>query len=241
MQCVAQVEIDEFCLKVLNKHWPNVPKFKDVRDVGKHNLPAADLICGGFPCQDVSLAGKRAGLKGKRSTLWSEFSRIIGEVRPQWVVAENVRGLFTSDNGRFFGNILRDLAQLGYDAEWDCLSAAFFGAPQLRHRVYIIAYPQSNSRRSPGLPYIFIKNRADLGEHRRPASKITWNGISINRKDDTTYINNFPESIFLRVDNGVYNGLDKDTAAHRMKQSGNAVIPQVAEFIGQCIVQAETP
>ena len=86
MECVAQVEIDDFCQKVLTKHWANVPKYKDVRDVGKHNLPTAELICGGFPCQDVSLAGKRKGLEGKRSTLWSEFFRIACEVQPRWVI-----------------------------------------------------------------------------------------------------------------------------------------------------------
>ena len=95
MECVAQVEIDDFCQKVLTKHWANVPKFKDVRDVGKNNLPTADLICGGFPCQDVSLVGARKGLEGKRSTLWSEFHRIICEVQPRWVVIENVLRLLS--------------------------------------------------------------------------------------------------------------------------------------------------
>ena len=84
MECAWQVEIDEFCNKVLAKHWPNVRRYKDVREVGKHNLEPVDLICGGFPCQDVSLAGQRAGLEGKRSTLWSEFYRIICEIRPKF-------------------------------------------------------------------------------------------------------------------------------------------------------------
>lgn len=135
-----QVEIDDYCNRVLAKHWPDVARFRDVRDVGAHNLEAVDLICGGFPCQDVSLAGQRAGLEGKRSTLWSEFARIIGELRPRWVLAENVPGLLSSDDGRFFGNVLRDLAACGYDAEWDCIPAAAVGAPHRRDRVFIIAH-----------------------------------------------------------------------------------------------------
>ncbi|KKN11577.1 hypothetical protein LCGC14_1025270 [marine sediment metagenome] len=96
MECAWQVEIDDYCQKVLTKHWPDVPKFKDVRDVGRKNLKPVDLICGGFPCQDVSVAGRRAGLGGERSSLWWEFARIIEELRPRWVVIENVPGLLSS-------------------------------------------------------------------------------------------------------------------------------------------------
>jgi len=91
------------------------------------------------------MAGKRAGLEGKRSTLWSEFARIIRELKPGWVLVENVPGLLSSDGGRFFGGILRDLAESGYDAEWNCISAAAFGAPHRRERVFFIAY--SNGER----------------------------------------------------------------------------------------------
>jgi len=125
MQCAWQVEIDEACNKVLEKHWPAVKRYRDVREVGKHNLESVDLICGGFPCQDVSFAGLRKGLEGKRSTLWSEFYRIICEIKPRWIVAENVLGLLSSDNGQFFGNILRDLAEGGYDAECHIIPASF--------------------------------------------------------------------------------------------------------------------
>jgi DNA (cytosine-5)-methyltransferase 1 len=172
---IWQVEIDDYANKVLAKHWPDVPRYRDVREchgeladaisdglegergerviagqVGLCDreggdkeqviLPYVDLICGGFPCQDVSLAGARAGLDGKRSTLWSEFARLIREIRPRWILAENVGGLLSSDDGRFFGNILRDLAGAGYDAEWGVLSAADMGAPHLRKRVFIVAH-----------------------------------------------------------------------------------------------------
>jgi site-specific DNA-cytosine methylase len=95
MRCVAQVEIDDYCNRVLAKHWPDVPRFADVRAVGAHNLPRADVIAGGFPCQDISNAGKRAGIDGNRSGLWAEFARIIGELRPRYVLVENVSALLS--------------------------------------------------------------------------------------------------------------------------------------------------
>lgn len=143
MTCEWQVEIDDYCNKVLEKHWPNVERFKDVEKVGSQNLRAVDLIAGGFPCQDVSLAGKREGLSGERSGLWSEFARIICELKPRWVLVENVPGLYSTDNGDGFGTVLRDLDESGYDAEWDCIPAAAFGAPHLRYRVFIVAHINS--------------------------------------------------------------------------------------------------
>lgn len=141
MVCKWQVEIDDYCLKVLEKHWPHVKRYGDVRECGRHNLEPVDLICGGFPCQDVSSAGKRKGLKeGTRTGLWYEFARIIRELRPRWVLAENVPGLLSVDSGGGMGTVLRDLAESGYDAVWDCIPAAAFGAPHLRYRVFIVAH-----------------------------------------------------------------------------------------------------
>lgn len=239
MICQWQVEIDPCSRSVLQSNWPKTPRYKDVQDVGVRNLEAVDLICGGFPCQDVSLAGRRAGLKGKRSTLWSEFHRIIGEIGPRWVLVENVRGLYTSDSGRFFGKILRDLAESRYDAEWDCLSAAFFGAPQLRHRIFIVAYPKGHFGRSAGLPHVFTQDQSDMADNRRPSSKVAWNGIWIDRKDETTYTHGFPEPIFHRLADGVSNRVDKEEASSRMKQVGNAIVPQAAEWLGRRIIEAD--
>lgn len=136
-----QIEIDPYASAVLRKHWPDVQRFSDITTVS--NPPRVDVICGGFPCQDVSLAGARLGLDGKRSTLWTELFRLVCEVKPRWLVAENVSGLLSSDGGRFFGNILRDLAGGGYDAEWGMLSAAGVGAPHLRRRIFILAHTTS--------------------------------------------------------------------------------------------------
>ncbi len=142
-----QVEIDDYATRVLEKHWPGVEGFRDVRECGAHNLAPVDVVCGGFPCQPHSLAGRRAASADERD-LWGEFARIIREVRPRWVVAENVPGLLSSEDGRFFGRVLRDLAESGYDAEWDCIPASAVGAPHRRDRVWIVAYPQVGSERA---------------------------------------------------------------------------------------------
>src|SRR5687768_17296922 len=119
MQCVWQVEIDVFCRKVLTKHWPNVTTFNDVREVGKHNLEPVDLIAGGSACQDISEVGSRRGIDGPKSGLWREMCRIVCELRPQYVLVENVSGLLN----RGIERVLGDLAAVGYDAEWSVLSA----------------------------------------------------------------------------------------------------------------------
>ena len=138
MQCAWQVEIDEPCCAVLNKHWPHVARYSDVRRV--ENLEPVDLICGGFPCQDLSVAGKRRGLAGERSGLWFEFHRVLGEVRPGWVVVENVPGLLSSNGGRDFAVLLRGLVELGYGVAWRILDAQYFGVAQRRRRVFIVGH-----------------------------------------------------------------------------------------------------
>jgi DNA (cytosine-5)-methyltransferase 1 len=164
MRTVAFCEIDPYARAVLARHWPGVPIFDDVRALTAETLAyrqgsgrgpgwsrgldsssawklqhafRVDVICGGFPCQDISNAGKRAGIDGERSGLWSEFARIIGEVRPRYVIVENVAALL----GRGIERVLGDLAALGYDAEWHCIPASAVGAPHRRDRVWIVAYP----------------------------------------------------------------------------------------------------
>jgi DNA (cytosine-5)-methyltransferase 1 len=140
MRCAWQVEIDANCRKVLERHWPDVERFNDVKQCGKHNLRAVDLICGGFPCQDVSVAGGRTGLAGERSGLWYEFHRIIAELEPRWVVIENVPGLLSSNGGRDFAVIFRGLVECGYGVAWRVLDAQHFGVPQRRRRVFIVGH-----------------------------------------------------------------------------------------------------
>lgn len=134
---VWQCEIDPFCRRVLAKHWPDALRFEDITTMGE-GIPPVDIICGGFPCQDISLAGKGAGLDGARSGLFFELARIVGLVRPRYVVLENSPALIA----RGFGRVLGTLAELGYDAEWAVLSAGRVGAPHIRRRAFVLAYAQ---------------------------------------------------------------------------------------------------
>jgi DNA (cytosine-5)-methyltransferase 1 len=150
-ETVAFCEIEEFPRKVLNKHWPNVPIIEDVRNVTKESVPRVDVIIGGFPCQDISYAGKGAGIdydlseqEGTRSGLWWEYWRTIRELRPRYVVAENVSAL----TNRGLDIVLGSLAQIGYDAEWQIVSAAGVGAAHIRERIFIVAYPSGEYKES---------------------------------------------------------------------------------------------
>lgn len=131
---VAFCEIEEFCQRVLKKHWPDVPIYNDVRNL-KHDGPV-DVVCGGFPCQDISIAGKNdGGIDGERSGLWREFAKIIRDLRPRFAIVENVSAL----SSRGIYRILGDLAALGYDATWATFDSQYFGLPQRRRRIYILA------------------------------------------------------------------------------------------------------
>ena len=145
-ECAWQVEIDGKCRQVLERHWPGVPKYGDISEVKGSKVEPVDILCGGFPCQPVSVAGKRGGVDDER-WLWDEFYRLICEIRPRWVVAENVTGLFSANSGRAFAGVLRDLAEGGYDAVWDVYPAGGpggVGAPHRRERVFIVAHANSN-------------------------------------------------------------------------------------------------
>ena len=134
------VEIDEKAQAVLRRHYPETELISDVRDVREGTEgDDIDLVYGGFPCQDVSVAGKRKGLAGSRSGLWFEFHRIVSQLRPRWVVIENVRGLLSSNKGRDFEVILEGLDELGYGVSWAVLDAQHFGVPQRRSSVFIVA------------------------------------------------------------------------------------------------------
>lgn len=140
MRVAWQVEIDPQARAVLRKHWPDVDLHEDVRDVGRHNLEPVDLICGGFPCQDLSVAGRRAGLAGERSGLFYEFMRVVAELAPRWVLVENVPGLLSSNGGRDMGAVLGTLAELGYGYAYRVLDLQHFGVPQRRRRVFIVGH-----------------------------------------------------------------------------------------------------
>jgi DNA (cytosine-5)-methyltransferase 1 len=141
---VASVEIDKQCQKVLAKHFPKAKQFSDITDVKGSDLiaagfkPSRGIITGGFPCQDLSVAGKRAGLAGERSGLFWEIARLIEETKTEWFILENVPGLLTSNKGRDFGVVVGTMADLGYSLAWRVLDAQHFGVPQRRRRVFIL-------------------------------------------------------------------------------------------------------
>ena len=269
-----QIENDPYATKVLEKHWPNVQRFSDIRDVVRP--PAVDLICGGFPCQDVSLAGKRSGLSGKRTTLWGQMYRLICEVEPRWVLAENVPGLLSSDAGQFFGNILRDLAKQGYDVEWGMLSAASVGAPHLRQRIFIldnamfargwgdtrqeetedvarkVAHPKSTgqiSRRTGISKETTYTESFERGSLQKEELAIPESG-GLSERITKTSIQQYAQcgSVSRGTNNGEWWDIEPDVGrvAHgipsrvdRIKCLGNAVVPQVAQKVGEMILRAE--
>ena len=138
IETVWTVEKDKSCNQVLATHWPNVRRHTDVKEVGRHNLSPVDIISGGFPCQDLSVAGRREGLAGDRSGLWFEFARIVGEMAPQWVVVENVPGLFSSEQGEDFLVIVEALDELRYGVSWRVFDSQYFAVAQRRPRVFVV-------------------------------------------------------------------------------------------------------
>lgn len=245
IRTVWQVEIDEYCRSVLAKHFPSAARFSDIRHCSQHNLPTVDVISGGFPCQDISIAGKNAGFDGERTSLWREYARIIGELRPRYIVVENVATLL--DRG--MGRVLGDLAAFGYDAEWECLPAAAFGAPHLRERIYIVAYP--GGQRLQGILQTWTAEMAARRSHREHAGMDTLpmlRGLLLHTPYASCLRLQVPTdrgvverplhgegwwetgpSIY-RMAHGVPRRMD------RLKSIGNAVVPQIAEWIARVIV-----
>jgi DNA (cytosine-5)-methyltransferase 1 len=222
---VWQVEIDPFARRVLAKHWPDVTRFEDVRTVGAHNLEPVDILIGGFPCQDISNAGLKAGLSGERSGLWFEFARIIGEIRPRIIVLENVAALLI----RGLSRVLADLAALGYDAEWSIVSACSLGAPHTRERVFIVAYPNSVGRVLGGIG----GNGSKVSRGQNPS---VWSSDNPESQRFAQIPNRHaPLDAVFRVADGVSRGLD---SGKREKAIGNAVSPVVSEFVARLVLES---
>lgn len=214
MVCKWQVENDPYCIRVLERHWPSVQRYDDICTTKHPNY--VDVICGGFPCQDISNAGKRIGIEGKRSGLWAEMFRLVCEVRPRIIVVENVAALL----GRGIGRVLGDMAEGGYDAEWDVLPACAFGAPHIRERVFIIGL-DSNAK---GNRFYSKQEMGGDGKNLAPTNSA---GISEGGWWKS-------EPCMGRMDNGVPNRVD------RIRCLGNAVVPPVAKWIGERIVKVLT-
>jgi len=240
MECAWQVEIDDYCRKVLAKHWPDVRRYRDVKKVGQHNLEPVDLICGGFPCQDISTAyhGKRTGLVGTRSGLWFEFKRIIDELVPTWVIIENNPPLLTSNDGRDFTTIISRLVDFGYGVCWRILDAKDFGAGSTRRRLFIVA--KLSDVRGPSKvlfkPYEIGKVLLRKKERSNTFPMcVGWDGgLSYERLRQCVVTKTNP------IGTGKGNGFPGRMDKYRYRSLGNAVVPQVAEFVGRMIIEYET-
>jgi DNA (cytosine-5)-methyltransferase 1 len=220
MQCKWQVEIDPYCQRVLAKHWPNVRRWDDVRTWPQPDTERVDVICGGFPCQDVSDAGHKIGITGNRSSLFAEIVRIAGSMGPRFVVLENVAALLN----RGMGEVLGALATSGFDAEWECVPASALGFPHERDRVFIYAYRQGTVS---GLLTESRERWRKQWKHRRLVSNqavARWPRKRLKGEPDVApLVHGIPERLGRL---GIGRGL------------GNCVVPQVAQWIGERIMEA---
>jgi DNA (cytosine-5)-methyltransferase 1 len=303
MQTVWFCEQDEFCQRVLAKHWPGVPCHPDVRALvantgrgrlqpdgvgrglpvapegagrGEQRRPASidpagggspdgqvlvpvpyvDVLCGGFPCQDLSYAGRGAGLDGERSGLWIEYARLIRELRPRYVIVENVSALLA----RGLGRVLGDLAACGYDAEWDCIPASAVGAPHRRDRVWLVAYPSRDLRagtEAPGAERERVANASRFGGEPSGAQDCESPGAdgargSGERRPGDRWL---AEPRVGVLADGISTGLDGHwdrepegvprvaigvpDRVNQLRSLGNALVPQIAQWLGERIIEHE--
>ncbi len=214
-EIIWQTETNEFAKQVLKKHWPNIPNLGDVTTIDWTTIERPDILIGGYPCQPFSHAGKRQGKDDPRH-LWPECLRAIRVLRPDYAVFENVQGHLTLG----LSTVLRDIADSGYDAEWQTIPASAVSSPQKRNRVAIVAYPNSAQR-----------------EHRNPQRLATaqnrgWDEVFEPSSASSCLDNRqkwLPEPAVDRVAHGFPNRVD------RLAGLGNAVVPQVGKFIAELI------
>ena len=251
-------EIDSYCQKVLKKNFPDVPIYSDITELQPEWFDDIDLLTGGFPCQDISVAGKGEGIEGERSGLWFEMLRLISGIRPRYALIENVPMLIH----RGLGRVICDLAQIGYDAEWQIISAADVGAPHLRKRIWIVAYPKRNggvqqkggdlrpSRResirenidsvcsnipttSQAVAYPTSVRPSRSGQSQHPGHQTpSGKGETVNFIDECIGDIWSTEPDLGRVADGVPHRVD------RLRGLGNAIVPQCAALIMERIKAA---
>lgn len=246
------VERDEYAKAVLRKKWPRVPIYSDVTAINWSEIERVDVLTGGFPCQDISNAGQRKGIKGERSGLWNYYLEAIRQIRPKYALIENVAALLS----RGLSTVLADLASVGYDAEWHCLPASSLGALHRRDRIFIIAYANTQRQlQSEGSIKDIGQRTGDIcedvsdtnneGQPRERQVKVRHSELPNadyyyywkQRKESLREKNRREtwgsESGICRVANGVPNRVD------RIRCLGNAVVPQVAQFLGEMILKKE--
>ena len=233
-ETVAFCEIEPYCQAVLRKHWPDVPIFDDVRELTADAIGPVDIICGGFPCQDLSAAGHQVGITGNRSGLWSELCRLVGEIRPRYAIVENVPNLLAGERGRWFGRVLGDLAEIGFNAEWHCIPASAVGAPHRRDRVWIIASDARHRRRSYQGRVESEQGESRASEGRDSEEQDRELDILVRRVSPRSRADWWrDQSSVARTVNGL------PAVLERARGCGNAVVPSVVENIGRAILEAE--
>ena len=221
LKVLWQIENDPFCQRVLEKHWPKSKKYLDICDVSE--LDKVDILVGGFPCQDISVAGNQKGLNGERSGLWFEMHRLCCLVRPRVIVLENVPAIL--NNG--LSTILQQISEMGYDAEWIDLSAKTFGAPHLRRRWFLVAYSNRTTL------------RIEQVTNQRCNQTCVIGNTSDQRKADRSIRSKYwkrpaPEPTICRMDDGLPEWMGR----RGLKALGNAIVPQCAAFIAENIMQS---
>ena len=233
-----QVEIDEYCKKILRKHWPGTKIYSDVRDITKNNVSLVDILIGGFPCQDLSVAGKQGGIHEKKSGLWWEMFRIICELRPRIIVLENVPNIIRV-GGR---SVVGSLTSIGYDSEWTIISARQFGAPHLRKRWFLVAYtnstPTTNTVQTRGEKLAML----ELDKFTNTISERTQIQITREYSSEQMLRSNGKKGHFWRkgtfesplchLDDGI-----PDRVA-RIKALGNAIVPQCSEWVFDQVIKS---
>jgi DNA (cytosine-5)-methyltransferase 1 len=242
-----QSEIDPYCCRVLAKRWPDVPNLGDVTAVDWSTVEQVDLICGGYPCQPFSYAGKRGGADDPRH-LWPHFASALRHLRPRFAILENVPGHLSLG----FGRVLGDLAELGFDAEWDCIPAAAVGAPHLRYRVFVVAH--ANRQGQPGQ---LVPDANGDPVRQQPVPIPGGRGSAEPACDGTN--GHVGHSVFTSADAHASPGRSRCAASEpgwwdvepdvgrvadgvpsrvdRLRALGNSVVPQVAELIGRRVME----
>lgn len=260
---IFQVEKDRYCLRVLEKNFPDTKRFEDVKDVGKINLPTVNVLAGGFPCQPLSVAGKRNAQKDER-WLWPEFSRIIGEIRPGYVFLENVPAITASTkHGRSAGvDVITDLTRMGYDSVWCIIPACWVGSPQLRYRWYCISRPHGRENwqtifhetfaNCETMAYPDRELRKEFGDNKQTEEKlpgrrgggVAESGLVRNpdgfsaRLDRLGYAHRWPAGPGEQYDWEPGRTVEKKSVKHcraRITSLGNAVVPQVIFLFAELI------
>lgn len=218
MVCKWQVEIDDYANRVLAQHWPDVRRWPDVRTWPQPDTERVDVICGGFPCTDISQAGGKAGLDGEQSGLWADMLRTIRELRPRFAVVENS----TEITHRGLDRVLGQLAEIGFDAEWSEFSPCVIGAPHTRKRVFVVAYSHGDGCLRARLPHERRTSVFGIAGGNR-----SQRGAALSKSEHWETQSRVP-----RVVDGIPCRVD------RIRAIGNAVVPQVAEWIGRRIIEA---